>query len=70
MDAITDDIVVAAKGAGSNLRTGGMATKIRAAKIATDNGIDMLIINGSEPNNLYDVFDGKPVGTLFVSNRK
>lgn len=70
VDAITDDIVGAAKGAGSNLGTGGMATKIRAAKIATDNGINMLIINGSEPNNLYDVFDGKPVGTLFVSNRK
>ena len=70
VDAITDDIVGAAKGAGSSLGTGGMATKIRAAKIATDNGIDMLIINGSEPNNLYDVFDGKSVGTLFVSNGK
>lgn len=70
VEAITDDIVGAAKGAGSSLGTGGMATKIRAAKIATDNGIDMLIINGSEPNNLYDVFDGKSVGTLFVSNGK
>ncbi len=70
VEAITDDIIGAAKGAGSNLGTGGMATKIRAATIATDNGIDMLIINGGEPNNLYDVFDEKCVGTLFVSNKK
>ena len=44
-----------------------MATKIRAAKIATDNGIDMLVINGANPDNLYDVFDGKVIGTLFVA---
>lgn len=56
-----------AGGAGSSLGTGGMATKINAGKIATENGIDMVIMNGDNPNNLYDLFDGKPVGTLFLA---
>ena len=69
VEDITDDIVGAAGDAGTSLGTGGMATKIRAAKIATDNGIDMLVINGANPNNLYDVFDGKVIGTLFVAKK-
>lgn len=56
-----------AGGAGSSLGTGGMATKINAGKIATENGIDMVIMNGDNPNNLYDLFDNKPVGTLFLA---
>ncbi|MBS6444245.1 MAG: glutamate 5-kinase [Ruminococcus sp.] len=56
-----------AGGAGSSLGTGGMATKINAGKIATENGIDMVIMNGDNPNNLYDLFDDKPVGTLFLA---
>ena len=44
-----------------------MATKINAGKIATENGIDMVIMNGDNPNNLYDLFDDKPVGTLFLA---
>ena len=48
------------------LRTGGMSTKIQAAKIATSHGIPMAIINGSDPNLLYDLLDGIPVGSLFL----
>ena len=42
-----------------------MVTKITAAEIATKAGVDMIIANGSEPLILYDIFDGKKVGTLF-----
>lgn len=56
-----------AGGAGTALGTGGMATKINAAKIATAAGIDMVILNGSQPELLYDLFDGKPVGTRFLA---
>ena len=54
-----------AGGAGSKLGTGGMITKIHAASIANESGIDMIIANGSEPDILYDIMDGKKVGTLF-----
>ena len=55
-----------AGGSGSGLGTGGMSTKIQAAKIATSHGIPMAIINGSDPNLLYDLLDGIPVGSLFL----
>ncbi|HBN11588.1 MAG TPA: glutamate 5-kinase [Ruminococcus sp.] len=57
-----------AGGAGSSLGTGGMSTKINAAKIAFDAGIDMVIMNGDNPDKLYDLFEDKPVGTLFLAN--
>lgn len=58
-----------AGGAGSSLGTGGMATKINAAKIATQAGIDMVIMNGKNPDMLYDLFEDKPVGTLFEAQK-
>ena len=45
--------------------TGGMVTKLQAAKICLDCGCAMVICNGKKPDNLYDILDGKPVGTLF-----
>jgi glutamate 5-kinase len=42
-----------------------MATKINAAKIATEAGIDMVIMNGRNPELLYDLFEDKPIGTIF-----
>ncbi len=69
VDEITDDIIAVAGGAGSSRGTGGMHTKIEAAKIATENGIDMVITNGAYPERLYDIIDGKPVGTLFAGKR-
>jgi len=62
-----DAVAHLAGGAGSNLGTGGMATKLSAAKVATTSGIDTVIIDGSDPSALYDILDGKPVGTLFVA---
>jgi len=65
---ITDYIEQIAGGAGSELGTGGMATKINAARIAGEAGIDMIIMNGSNPYKLYDLFENKETGTLFISN--
>lgn len=70
VENISEEIEKAASGAGSQLGTGGMATKVRAAKIANAHGIDMLIINGARAENLYDVFDGKIIGTLFAAGTK
>jgi glutamate 5-kinase len=55
---------------GSALGTGGMATKLQAAKMCTGAGCDMIIANGSDPALLYDILEGKPVGTRFVAGRK
>ncbi|MCI7803513.1 MAG: glutamate 5-kinase [Oscillospiraceae bacterium] len=57
-----------AGGAGSALGKGGMITKINAAKIANDAGIDMIIMNGNNPDKLYDLFDNTQAGTLFIAH--
>lgn len=67
---IDDSIISLGGGAGSGLGTGGMATKIKAAKIATEAGCDMIITNGAYPELLYKITDGKPVGTRFFSRKK
>jgi len=56
-----------AGGVGSNRGTGGMITKLDAAEIATSAGINMIITNGENIDAMYDILDGKSVGTLFVS---
>lgn len=64
-----DDSVLALAGVSkSNLGTGGMVTKLEAAKICLSCGCDMIITNGDNPNNLYDIVDGKPIGTTFTVN--
>ena len=67
---ITADILSLAGGAGSSLGSGGMATKLKAAQIVMNAGIDMIITNGEKPEILYDIFDGKPVGTRFSGKVK
>lgn len=57
-----------ASGTISNRGTGGMVTKILAAEIATEAGVDMAIISGMNPDNLYKLFDGETIGTHFVAN--
>ena len=47
-----------------------MSTKIKAAKLANSHGIDMMIANGKNPDILYDIVDGKKVGTRFLADRK
>jgi len=69
VEAITPEIEALAGGAGSSMGTGGMATKLKAAKLVVDAGIDMVILNGENPEGLYDLFDGKSIGTRFVGKR-
>lgn len=62
-----DDALLALGGAsGSNQGTGGMATKLQAARICLECGCDMVIANGNRPENLYDIMSGKSVGTTFT----
>ena len=65
---LNDSIMALAGSAGSNLGTGGMQTKLKAAKIATEAGCDMIITNGEHPERLYEIMDGVPVGTKFFAN--
>lgn len=63
---INDEIRNLAGAAGTARGTGGMVTKLHAAEICMEAGIDMMIANGSNPDVLYDIFDGKSVGTRFT----
>ncbi len=69
VEKIDDDIIALAGGAGSALGTGGMRTKIKAAQIAAEDGVSMVIMNGNDPQALYDLLNDKPVGTLFLSDK-
>lgn len=63
---IGEDILALGGGEGSGLGTGGMRTKLHAAEICTENNCDMIIANGKDPNVLYDIVEGKAVGTRFI----
>ena len=67
---LTEEIFSMGKGAGSDVGTGGMATKLNAAKIATDSGADMMIINGEDVTVLSDALEGKNIGTMFHAKMK
>ncbi len=56
------------KGAVSGVGTGGMATKLSAAKIATASGADMVIANGERIDNIADVMQGEDIGTIFLAH--
>lgn len=70
VEKIDEHIEEIAGGAGSQLGSGGMATKINAAKIATSAGVDMIIMNGRNPEDLYRLFDGEELGTYFPAQKK
>ncbi len=65
VEKITDELKDMAKGAATSLGTGGMATKIAAASIATAVGADMVILNGERIEILNELFQGQDVGTIF-----
>lgn len=62
---IDERILAMAGGAGTERGTGGMATKLQAAKIVLEQGIPMYILNGKDPTILYELLDGRHVGTYF-----
>ena len=63
---IDDALMATASGAGSSRGTGGMLTKLSAGRIATGAVADMYIVNGKNPDVLYDLLEGKAVGTHFI----
>jgi len=69
VEKIDDNIMSMTDGAGSKLGTGGMTTKVKAATIATGSGCDMIIAKGDSPTLLYDIFEGKQIGTKFISKK-
>ena len=70
VEAVTPEIEALAGCAGSNLGTGGMVTKLGAAKRCAAAGIDMIIANGADPEILYKLLDGESFGTLFLGGKK
>ncbi|MBS6545896.1 MAG: glutamate 5-kinase [Butyricicoccus pullicaecorum] len=70
VEKIDASLWAVAGGPGSANGTGGMATKLGAAELCMDAGISMLITKGDTPEILYDIVDGKPVGTLFKRPQK
>lgn len=62
-----DEVTDMAGGAGTKHGTGGMVTKLSAAKIATEAGCDMVITNGTRPEDIYGIVEGKEIGTRFLS---
>lgn len=69
VEEITPQILALAGGSGSSLGSGGMATKLKAAQLATSAGIDMVIANGERPESLYALLEGKAIGTRFVGGK-
>ncbi len=65
VDTITESLFEVAGGRGSKFGTGGMITKLEAAQIATEAGIDTFVCSGDKPENLYKILEGKQVGTMF-----
>ncbi len=63
---LTPQIRELAEGKGSGLGTGGMITKLNAAQIAMQQGVDMVIANGARPRKLYNIVEGEAVGTRFI----
>lgn len=71
VDKIDDNLLDMGKiTSGSSVGTGGMATKLIAARIATSSGADMVIANGNNIDNITGIMAGEDVGTLFVSDKK
>ena len=70
VEELSDDIMCLGGDKVTEFGTGGMATKLTAAQICMEAGADMIIANGANPEVLYDIFEGKSVGTLFKGAKK
>lgn len=69
VEKITEELEECAGGAGTNLGTGGMITKLLAGKIAEKYDVDMVLANGEEPSILKKVINGENIGTLFIGKK-
>lgn len=70
VSTLTPELLALGGSTGSAWGTGGMATKLSAAKVATEAGIDMVITHGAHPERLCDIAAGKPVGTRFLARKE
>lgn len=70
VEQITESLFEIAGGKGSKFGTGGMITKLIAADMATQAGIDTIIMNGYDPDNIYKAIEGHQVGTFFTAKNK
>jgi glutamate 5-kinase len=70
VDTLTDELISMGKGStGSSVGTGGMETKLTAAKIATYSGADMIIANGKDVRIIHRIMEGRNYGTIFKENK-
>lgn len=65
VDEVTEELMECAGGAGTSMGTGGMITKLQAAKVANEAGVNMILANGENPSIILDILEGKEIGTLF-----
>lgn len=70
VESLDDHLMSMGKGSGSDVGTGGMATKLSAAKIATLSGADMVIANGDDFHVIHKILQGEKIGTFFHENAK
>ena len=70
VESLDDTIYGIAGGAGTDRGTGGMVAKLNAARMVTEKGIPMFILNGQEPEILYTLLDGGHIGTYFTAKKK
>ena len=70
VESIEDVMDMASSDSSSDVGTGGMTAKLRAAQIATYSGADMVITNGAHIGNIHRIFENKDKGTLFVANKR
>ena len=66
VEKLDEKMYAMAKESSGDVGTGGMATKVSAAKTATEAGIPMIIANGEDLGNIHRIMSGKPIGTLFL----
>ncbi len=70
VEDLDEDVYAIAGGAGTSRGTGGMVAKLNAAKLVTESGIPMFILNGHDPEILYLLLDGGHIGTYFCAKKK
>lgn len=69
VDRVDERFEKMAKGSSSDVGTGGMSTKLGAARLATSAGADMIIANGADMDIIHRIMDGERIGTMFRANR-
>lgn len=69
VEELTPELFAAAGGSGTSLGTGGMCTKLQAAQMCMQSGMDMVIAKGSDPAVLYEITEGKGAGTRFKGKK-